>query len=539
MITVSKRASIVTWTLLGLVVLGAAAVRLRLLDVPLNRDEGEYAYFGQLLLQGIPPYTTAYNFKLPGIYAVYAGILATFGQTPTGVHLGLLVANIAGCTLTVLLATRLFTPTVAVLAGATFAVLSLNSRLHGLTAEAEHFVLLPALAGALALLSAVESRRLRAFFASGVLFGLAFMTKQNGAAFVLFGVLYALLRTAGAREGTGLVRRLAPSLVLLGGGLLPYGVLCLALALVGAFENFWFWTTVYAYYYASNLSLADGLTLFGLAFTSGAILATTYLVVALAAVGAAVLVWDRKVRSPGWFVGLFVLCSFAGTAAGLHFRPQYFLLLVPSVALLAGIAVDAAARGLRTRPPLLRIGVPLALAVLPLAHLVYTERTVFFELAPERVARAIWGINPFPESIEIARYIKARTAEGDRIAVLGSEPEIYFYAHRPAATGFIYTYALLENHRYASHMQRQMISEIDAAKPKFVVVVNVRPSWLERSGAVDLGWLSPWWGQYHQDFERVGVADIGLDRTTYAWGADAIGYTAKSVSVDVFERKRR
>jgi hypothetical protein len=41
-------------------------VRVRLADVPLERDEGEYAYIVQLLLQGIPPYSIAYNMKFPG-----------------------------------------------------------------------------------------------------------------------------------------------------------------------------------------------------------------------------------------------------------------------------------------------------------------------------------------------------------------------------------------------------------------------------------------------------------------------------------------
>ena len=64
--------------LMGAVVLATAAIRLRLLDVPLDRDEGEYAYFGQLLLEGVPPYAAAYNLKAPGIYGAYALILAAF-----------------------------------------------------------------------------------------------------------------------------------------------------------------------------------------------------------------------------------------------------------------------------------------------------------------------------------------------------------------------------------------------------------------------------------------------------------------------------
>lgn len=41
---------------------------LQLLGIPLGRDEGEYAYADQLLLQGIPPGKLAYTIKFPGFY---------------------------------------------------------------------------------------------------------------------------------------------------------------------------------------------------------------------------------------------------------------------------------------------------------------------------------------------------------------------------------------------------------------------------------------------------------------------------------------
>ena len=66
-----------------------AMVRLRLLNFSLERDEGEYAYAGQLLLHGIPPYKLAFNMKFPGTYAMYALIMALFGETPAGIHFGL------------------------------------------------------------------------------------------------------------------------------------------------------------------------------------------------------------------------------------------------------------------------------------------------------------------------------------------------------------------------------------------------------------------------------------------------------------------
>src|SRR5438093_9218278 len=79
------------WLFVGLMIVVTVGVRLRLRDMPLERDEGEYAYAGQLILQGIAPYKLVYNLKFPGTYAAYALIMAIFGQTPAGIHLGLTI----------------------------------------------------------------------------------------------------------------------------------------------------------------------------------------------------------------------------------------------------------------------------------------------------------------------------------------------------------------------------------------------------------------------------------------------------------------
>ena len=77
----SSLVSLWPWLVVLLVLLFVGFIRFRLLDMPLERDEGEYAYAGQLILQGIPPYELAYNMKLPGTYFIYALGMAVFGET--------------------------------------------------------------------------------------------------------------------------------------------------------------------------------------------------------------------------------------------------------------------------------------------------------------------------------------------------------------------------------------------------------------------------------------------------------------------------
>jgi len=83
--------------------------------------------------------------------------------------------------------------------------------------------------------------------------------------------------------------------------------------------------------------------------------------------------------------------------------------------------------------------------------------------------------------VEIARYIRERTGPDDTIAVLGSEPQIYFYSGRRSATGYIYVYGLMEPQPYAHRMQLEMIREIERARPKFIVNVVIGSSWLRRA----------------------------------------------------------
>src|SRR5262249_61562409 len=125
-----------------LVFLFTSSIRFRWRDFPRERDEGKYAYAGQLILQGIPPYQLAYNMKLPGTYAAYAAIMAVFGETPAGIHAGLIVVNSGSIFLLFLIVRRLFDPLAAVIAGASFGVFTIRPLVLGLAAHATHFVTL-------------------------------------------------------------------------------------------------------------------------------------------------------------------------------------------------------------------------------------------------------------------------------------------------------------------------------------------------------------------------------------------------------------
>jgi len=527
------RSRVWAWLAVAAVVTAAAAVRLRLLDVPLDRDEGEYAYFGQLLLGGVPPYALAYNLKLPGIYGVYAAVMAVFGQTPAGIRAGLIVITSATTVGISLLGMRLAGPGVGVAAAAMFAALSLDPKLLGIAAYAEHFALLPVVAGALVLWRAARDRRLAVVLAAGILFGVGLLVRQSAALFVAGGVVYLLVREIGAEPPrVGRARAVA---VFLAGAVAPLALTCAGLLAAGTFRTFWFWAFSYAPYYQADAAAGWS----NLARTLGAVAPSTSVALALAGVGLGAAVRDRR---RDWSVLVLTLAasSVLGTMMGLQFRPHYFLIALPAVALLAGLGLRTLAELLAAwRPGRLHWALPGALLLAALVQPLNASRAVLFQLTPHQVSRAIYGRNPFPESVEIARYIREHSGADDRIAVVGSEPQIYFYSSRRSATGYIYTYPLMEIQPYASSMQREMIREIEAAAPRFLVFVSATKSWVVRPGSDRT--IFGWFAAYQRGFTRVGVVDIvSPHETVYRWGEAARDYAPRSdVWLMVFERGRK
>src|SRR5437016_7468108 len=218
----------IAWWVLAVAVFSlTTAVRIRLLGIPLERDEGEYAYAGQLLLQGIPPYKLAYSMKFPGTYVAYAITMFLFGQTITAIHLGLIFVNSATSALIFFIGKRLVNSTVGIAAAASYALLSVSPSVMGLAAHATHFVVLPMLGGAFLLLKQQNRSGVGRPFVSGLLMGLGLLMKQPGLFYVLFGATYLFL--SDVRAGLLLRNVILRHLVFVGGAATPLAITFLTL----------------------------------------------------------------------------------------------------------------------------------------------------------------------------------------------------------------------------------------------------------------------------------------------------------------------
>lgn len=497
-----------------------AFVRVRLRDLPLERDEGEFAYVGQLMLQGIPPYKIACNMKLPGTYAAYAAMMAIFGETTSGIRIGVIVVNAAATILVFLLGKYLYGPLAGGFAGITYSFLSCRLGVLGLYAHATHFVVLAALAGLLLLLYAIDTGRTGLFFGSGVCFGLAFLMKQPGILFGVFAVFYWLCREW--RQPLPWRNLAVRGGALLAGLVLPFGLTCLILFRAGVFSSFWFWTWSYAREYGSMTKLSEAWPMLRASLPW---VVRPFVVWEIVAVGLTAPLWSAHARARGGFVASFFLFSVLAVCPGLYFRPHYFILLLPAAALGAGIGVAAVRQGLLDgRFGALVGALPVLYFALVFGISVRGQYKTYFHLDPIALNRKIFDRDPFLEAVGVGSYIKAHSAEQDTIGVFGSEPEICFYAARHCASSYLYTYPLMEKQKYAEQMRQDMIQQLEDARPRFLVYADVARSWgTPATLEENRGFLERAWAFAHGNYELVEQVAVGGE-AGHLWGDRAYLY---------------
>lgn len=519
------------YILLGIILVAIALVRFRLIDIPLERDEGEYGYMGKLILDGILPYKDAYNMKLPGTYFMYAFFMLFFGKTYTGIHVGLLIMNAGTMTLLFFGLKKLISPIAGLAAALTYGIMAVSVNMLGFAAHATHFAAFYIALGLFFWSKYKDMNSIKWALLTGIAFGTAFLMKQQVVFFLIFGGIIFLLHH-GLNKPLNITKMILHTAIYSLGVFIPYILILLLMVMGGNFDTFWFWTVEYASKYAGGVDWEQGKMLLGMTFKPIWDELMWFWLVAFVGL---IIIWVSKYSLEVKItLMLFVLMGIASVCPGFYFRQHYFIVVLPSVALLVGVTSDFVAKLFKAN----------SLRFLPLVILsflcigVYAKGKMYFiKTKPMPLCKMIYGTNPFVESVEIANYIQKNSKETDKIAVLGSEPQIALYADRKSATGHIYTYGLMENQPFNKKMQAEMISEIEKNKPEFLIYCNIRTSWLIQQGSpMD---IFDWYGKYaNQNYNIVGLIDVAPQgQSNYYFDADANRQPQSQEYVLIYRKK--
>jgi 4-amino-4-deoxy-L-arabinose transferase-like glycosyltransferase len=455
------------------------------LSEPLQNDEGFYATVGRMLLHGGLPYRDAFDNKPPLVFGWYALSFLIFGEHIWAPRL-LVSLLLAVTTLLVYFEGKLlFSARAGIIAALAFG-LSIGIAKFGTNANTEYFLVLPMTGGLLAFTIAQEKQRAHWYLLSGLLNGIAILTKETALFPFGFLMLFAIVSPANkGQEWVVTVRNLGMMLI---GAVLIGVVALLPFVFSGAFRDFFDAAVIYTLRYVGDTSLLNR------------ILVTVLVLVPLGAVAGpwmalSVLAVLHARRSPerrkNWLLIGWSCASFVGIVFVGRFFPHYFAQLLPGMSLLVPLGIRFLQEKWRKSAGLgalysVLIG-GLAVLALFLAATIYGRSSAdarHLAKTPDKTLSK-WET----ESAELATYVRANTSQDDLIYNLGFQPELYFYSERASPTRFLFDRPFAADQGYVD----EALHDIESHPPKYII---------------DSARFDPWEpGRYDSSAIRAFIAD--------------------------------
>jgi 4-amino-4-deoxy-L-arabinose transferase-like glycosyltransferase len=439
--------------------LGALLVRLPYLGVPLDTDEGGYAYAALNWSRGADLYREVWADRPQALFLAFRGLVG-LAPEPWAVRLG---AGLAAAGITALLgmiAWLLRGPAAGVLAAGVYALVSVGPRIQGFAFNGELAASLPSTAAVAAGVLATRSagrRRLALLAAAGALGAIGTLMKQSGWDGLVVAAAVALV----VRDER--TRRSRAVLAVAAGAAVPL----LASALHGlatGWDDYWF--AVAGYRLNAPSGAGGGLAhrwdrLSGTLPKAALDLWPLLLVIAGAALA-------RGRATARWSLPLvWLAAALAGFALGAQYYPHYYVQLVAPLVLLASLAAAS------FRRPAARLAIA-ALLLLPaggqLAYLAALhERDLDAWVMDDRRLLA---------NREIAPYLRERTAPGEPIYAFVTSADLYFLTDRRSPYPYLWMYNVLE---IPGALERLRGTLAGPSRPSWVVLYQ-RPDEIDPSG---------------------------------------------------------
>lgn len=514
--------------------------RLAFVHVPLERDEGAYAYGAWRMMQGETLYRDFVDFSPPGVFFLYQLALRTFGHSVESIRIFTACYVAVAAIWLFFFARELFDRTTAWIAAGIFGFLALEPIVLGFTSNKEVFLLLPLIAGCDLFLRGTRRGGSRGLLLlSGIACALGFFIKQQIAPLAGMLVIYSLLVSMSRRSW----KQAATCTFWYATG---FSLVCATIAAYfhgrDALSQFAYWNFTYGLEFASRIPP----TLANLAVASRSaldllsrLLAADVLFWLLGAYAYVVSLKQRAWQAS--FVSCIGIGLAAGISMGLRFREHYFIMVAPLIAVLGArgivLVLDhlALVHSVVTRS-VLATAFLVALVAAPLR----TSAALIFRDPPREISRKLFGANPFVEAPVIAEYVAGSTGENDTIFVAGSEPEIYFYAKRKNPTNQLFFYPLTASYGPAPLFQRETIAALQRARPAFIILIDASTSLYASPPVDDRFVFEELARMISSDYRLDGYALIDRDETAYLFGVLSVApeHSGARISIQLYKRNR-
>ncbi len=524
--------------LLAILIVTIIFIRSKFSTIPFERDEGIYGYYGKLLLEGKIPYKDFYEQKFPGLFDFYGVMVALSGYTVEGLHTGFMCLNIISLVLIYFTARNLFSPIAGLISATTFGFVSLNPYLSGFTTQAEHGVAFFICFGLFFYSLFSNNNRSLFVFLMGLCFGAALMVKTNAVFLVIWGGLIIIIDFFFGSKKT--FKELATQVLFYSTGVfLIVSVLFLVILAKGSFKDMIFWAYEIPKKYVGKIPFDTGIQYFKY---NGSNIIRNYEFFWIHSLLVILICFIRGLSIRQKLFGLSLLFfSFCTIVPGFYFYGHYWIQTVPGLAIASGLTYYAVVTILRDRYNVRSTALKyIYLSIFGVFTFYHVSAFSGYYLTPdyETILRAVYGNNPFPEAMEIGDFINANSKPEDGLVLMGSEPEIYLYTNKKCPSRHAYFSFLVDNVPQHKMWQREFVSDVEKAKPKYLVYFN-HPISLFVQPNTDK-YVFDWMKQYvDSNYKLIGIVDmIDGQHSVYKWKEQVNNYRVVGQNaIYVFELK--
>jgi hypothetical protein len=507
-------------------------------DFPLVRDEGEFAVIARQILQGIPLYKEAYNYKLPGVSLILASQMLFLGKTLWTVRWTGMLINVLSIWMIFRLSSKWFGSRAGIFSAFFYSILSNHYAMIAYSTMSEQFVVLFIL---LALTYLHESSRQKIFI-SGIFFGFAFLMKQS-AIFMLLIPYFYFAYSVFPFSRKQFLQFAQKSILVSIGIFLPYLGIVGWVLLQGSFTQFWNWTYVYPSEYSMVMDLRYA---WNYLFSALGYISYPYRFIWMMALfGFLFLIGGKEKSKLKYLFVIYSVLAGLSVSAGLYFRFHYFYFILPVLSISASYFVWFWIDDYR----LLRLvthknkNMRKILKTLTLIFFLFLGIYGIMKEIPlmagnnlRRAVRRVEARNPYYEMPVIAQKIATSLRKEDQLVVFGSDAELYFYLPNKNATSYLFTYEMVKPHKGNISMQLEFIEQVEKNKPKIFIDVDVYTSWLRWDHIPDT--LFRWKEKYLENYDRLALVEYDQDTSIFLWEIPD-DYQAKLENViQVYQRKK-
>ncbi|MCX8081407.1 MAG: glycosyltransferase family 39 protein [Bacteroidia bacterium] len=489
--------------------------RLNLKGIGFERDEGAYSYYGKLFLEGKIPYKDFYEQKFPGIFIFYAFMIKLFGYSVEALHKGFAWLNLASALL-LFFAVRLWINRYSAMAAAlAFGIYSMNPYISGYTIQSEHGVAFFTCLGFFfyILFRKSQKKKILHAFLSGLAFGCAFMTKTSGIMFLFWGGFVLFLEYFIFPYSRNFKKGFLYCLSYIAGAAVVISLTFLIIIIKGAFDDMIFWSVTIPKQYVSQVPWEQGKQFLGYYWKTISSFSGWFWNIPL--ITLPLLLFVKRSLQDKVFLILFGLLSFAAIVPGYYFYGHYWIQMAPAIGILNGMFVfgisQMAENLFKIKWPYIPHALLVVLGIVAFNH-VQSKNKEFFGYYSSRanynmILRQVYGENPFPECVEIARYLNTKMKPEDQLIVVGSEPQIYVYTNKKCPSRHAYFAAIVNSVPQHKEWQREYTADIEKAAPKYLVFFNHRISLLVQPNTDN--YVFNWLNEYvNRHYHLIGLADM-------------------------------